>query len=116
MGLLFRALYVEKLAMDEATESSFKVIIVGAGITGLTLAHLLSLLGIDHQVIEAHKEIVHPAGGSFGIRPNAARILDQIGCWTDIVQISKPLDAAHIRRKDGSSRVTSHIYSHIAKE
>ena len=73
--------------MEEPKSRPFTVVIVGAGLSGLLLAHLLSQANIDFVVLEAHENIVHPAGGSFGCWPNAARILDQAGIWKHIERI-----------------------------
>ena len=102
--------------MEKNLRRPFKVIIVGAGISGLVLAHLLSRANIDHVILEAHKDIIHPAGGSFGVWPNAARILDQIGCWDDIESSYAPLDVFYIRQPDGSAFITSNVAAKIASE
>ena len=102
--------------MDKPTLRPFKVIIVGAGIAGLTLAHLLLRAGIDFVVVEAHSGISPPAGGSFGFWPNCARILDQIACWTDIESKGTPLEINHIRRPSGLPFITSRIAARIHAE
>ena len=95
---------------------SFKVIIVGAGLSGLLLAHLLDRANIDFIVLEKHEKIVHAVGGSFGCWPNAARILDQLGVWDDVENSGAPLELNSIRKPDGSAFVTSNIATTIASE
>lgn len=63
-----------------ATEqSSFRVIVVGGGMIGLSLAHILDRAGIDFVVLEKHKTVLAEKGSAFGIWPPAGRILDQMG-------------------------------------
>lgn len=102
--------------MENPAHRPFRVIIVGAGISGLTLAHLLLKAGIDFIVLEAHKDIGPPAGGSFGFWPNCARILDQIGCWDDVESKGSPLEFNHVRRPDGLPFITSAIPAKIYAE
>ena len=102
--------------VEESPPRAFKVIIIGAAVSGLVLAHLLARARVDFVLVEARKDVIYPAGGSFGIWPNAARILDQIGCWDDIVESSASLKSNHVRRSDGSSYISSKIAVEIASE
>ena len=102
--------------MNTEDPKPFKVVIVGAGISGLALAHLLARANIDFTLIEAHKDIVHPFGGSYGIWPNAARILDQLGCWEDIEKTGAPLETNYVRSQDGSPLIASRTYVKLAAE
>lgn len=102
--------------MVENNNEAFRVIIVGAGISGLLLANILARANIDFVVLEARSQIARPAGGSFDIWPNGARILDQIGCWDEIGRACEPLVAYDIRRADGSSLVTSDIPARMRLE
>lgn len=103
-------------AMEEPTFRPFKVIVVGAGIAGLTLAHLLLKADIDFVVVEAHTDMGPPAGGSFGFWPNCARILDQIGCWDDVKNKGAPLEVNHVRGPNGRPFVTSRMAAKIHAE
>ena len=102
--------------MDETTIGAFRVVVVGAGVSGLVMANLLTRANIDFILVEAHEDIFHPAGGSFGIWPNAARILDQIGCWENIENSYPPLKVSYIRRPNGSPFITSHFTAKISSE
>ena len=97
-----------KRALDDM---AFKIIIIGAGIAGLSLANMLKQAGIDFVVLEAYKDIERPAGGSYGIWPNAARILDQIECWENIQASCKPIEANHVRLPNGDPIKSSNISS-----
>lgn len=82
-------------------KSSFKVIIVGGSIAGLTLAHSLDRSGIDYVVLEAHDDFSPAVGASIGILPSGARVLDQLGCWEDIENLCYPLRITEICTKKG---------------
>lgn len=102
--------------MDEPKSRSFKVIIVGAGLSGLLLAHLLTKASIDFVVLEAHRNVVHPSGGGFCCWPNAARILDQAGIWKYVEESGAPMGLNHTREPNGTAFITSSISSSIADE
>ncbi|OJD30262.1 fad binding domain-containing protein [Diplodia corticola] len=79
----------------------FKVVIVGASIAGLTLANLFQNLNIDFVVLEAYGVIAPQVGASIGFHPNGLRILDQLGCYEDILKISAAADKTTVRTEDG---------------
>lgn len=95
--------------MAERNTEPFKVIILGAGISGLLPADRLSRANIDFVVLEAYSDTFRLVGGRFGIWPNAARILDQVDCREDIENACEPLTADHVRRSNGSCSITSDI-------
>ena len=94
-------------------EGNFRVIVVGAGVTGLIMSHALSKARIDHVVLESHPQVVHATGGSFGLWPNAARILVQLGCWEHMEAICEPLHWAQTRTPDGRMLVTSNVFDRV---
>ncbi|KAI1026380.1 hypothetical protein LB503_012854 [Fusarium chuoi] len=64
--------------------SAFKVIIVGAGVTGLTLAHCLAKAGIDFVLLD--KGVVAPSfGTTITLQPHGCRILHQLGCLDGVL-------------------------------
>ncbi|KXS10244.1 FAD/NAD(P)-binding domain-containing protein [Gonapodya prolifera JEL478] len=67
----------------------FKAIIVGGSISGLTTALLLEKAGIDYVVLES-RDIAPPVGASLGLWPNGFRILDQLGIYEQIMEITVP--------------------------
>ncbi|KAK7217804.1 hypothetical protein V2G26_005807 [Clonostachys chloroleuca] len=94
-----------------AAENDFKVIIVGGGIAGLTLANMLEKFDIDYVVLEAHKDIAPQVGASIGMFPNGLRILDQIGIHHQIKAIFKsdiPYNKSHMRNNEGKIITTIH--------
>jgi 2-polyprenyl-6-methoxyphenol hydroxylase-like FAD-dependent oxidoreductase len=49
---------------DQTSQKPFRVIVVGAGLVGLSLSHALQLANIDHVVLEKHSEIVSIHGAA----------------------------------------------------
>ncbi|KAL0943432.1 FAD binding domain protein [Colletotrichum truncatum] len=66
----------------------FKVIIAGGSVSGLSLANMLEKFNIDYVLLEAYPEVAPQVGASIGLLPNGFRILDQIGCYEPIRNIS----------------------------
>jgi 2-polyprenyl-6-methoxyphenol hydroxylase-like FAD-dependent oxidoreductase len=64
--------------------ANLKIIIVGGGISGLTLANCLQHAGIDFVLLEGRSEIGIHVGAGVGIEPNGDRILDQLGVRGDL--------------------------------
>ncbi|KXJ88085.1 hypothetical protein Micbo1qcDRAFT_189971 [Microdochium bolleyi] len=62
-----------------ASITTHQVVIVGGGITGLTLAVMLQQLGVDYVLLEAYSSVTPQLGASLGLFPNGLRILDQLG-------------------------------------
>jgi 2-polyprenyl-6-methoxyphenol hydroxylase-like FAD-dependent oxidoreductase len=90
-----------------AETSSFKVIIAGGGIAGLTLANCLQHADIDYVILEARDVVAPNVGASIGMFSNGGRILDQLGVYDDILAQTEPTkwmsnwkDGKLILRKD----------------
>jgi len=80
---------------------NFKVIIVGGGVAGLTLANILERFGIEFIVLEAGLDPAPQEGASIGLMGHGLRILDQLGCYEKLrVPNSKMLDLLVLRSKD----------------
>ncbi|CAG8956918.1 hypothetical protein HYFRA_00011967, partial [Hymenoscyphus fraxineus] len=60
-----------------------KVIIIGAGIAGLTLSLLLAKHHIPSLIFEARPQS-HTQGGTLALAPNALRVLDHCGVYEQI--------------------------------
>lgn len=82
-------------------KEEFTVIIVGASIAGLTLAHCLQRANIKHIVLEKACDPAPQLGASIGILPNGARIIDQLGLFDEILGHTEPLGTANIHFPDG---------------
>jgi 2-polyprenyl-6-methoxyphenol hydroxylase-like FAD-dependent oxidoreductase len=83
-------------------KSSFRVVIVGGGIAGLTLANTLQNADIDFVLLESRSMIDPQVGASIGVLPNGSRILDQVGCYDDIIGLTEPILRTISHKEDGS--------------
>ena len=80
--------------------TTFRVIIVGGGVAGLTLANALEQARVDYVLLESRDEFAPLVGASIALAANGNRILDQLGCYKEIEDHTKPL--VHSRAwKDG---------------
>ncbi|KAK4646853.1 uncharacterized protein QC761_100980 [Podospora bellae-mahoneyi] len=96
----------------------FKIIIVGGGIAGLTLANMLEKFEVDYILLEARDNIAPAVGASIGLFPNGLLILDQIGCYEPVRAVAQgdSVKYAHMRRPDGSSvSCTEDLFAHLKK-
>jgi 2-polyprenyl-6-methoxyphenol hydroxylase-like FAD-dependent oxidoreductase len=82
-------------------KKSFKVIIAGGGISGLSLANMLQKNGIDYILLEAYPDIAPQVGASIGLLPHGTRVLDQLGMYEDIRKLVSPLDHFFMRNDKG---------------
>ncbi|RDW79302.1 FAD-dependent oxidoreductase [Aspergillus mulundensis] len=64
---------------------SFRVLIVGGSITGLSLAAMLERYGIDYILVEKHADVAPEIGASIGLLAHGSRILDQLGCLEELL-------------------------------
>ena len=87
---------------DSTSPKPFRVIVIGAGIVGLSLSHALQLANIDHVVLEKHNKIVSLKGAALIIWPAVARIFDQFGILDRITKTTAPVDNSYKRWPDGS--------------
>ncbi|RAK97686.1 FAD-dependent oxidoreductase [Aspergillus ibericus CBS 121593] len=79
-----------------------KVIVVGSGVAGLTLALMLEKHGVDYLLLEAYSDIVATVGAGIALAPNGLRVLDQLGCFEDVLSRSATIDQIHFRKPDGT--------------
>ncbi|KAI5357472.1 Putative FAD-binding domain, FAD/NAD(P)-binding domain superfamily [Septoria linicola] len=79
-----------------------KVIIVGGGIAGLTLANALEQADIDFVLLEARSLLDPQVGASIGLGAQSLRIYDQFGAAQDILDETVPLTISRGHRADGS--------------
>ncbi|KAG0363257.1 hypothetical protein BG005_001990 [Podila minutissima] len=68
--------------------TDLKILIVGGGIAGLTLATLLEKAGIDYQVFE-RAAAIRPLGSVIAIGPNILPVIEQLGLLEELVAASK---------------------------
>lgn len=84
------------------SEKPFRVIVVGAGVVGLSLSHAFQLANIEHVVLEKHDSIVSYVGAALAILPHTARVFDQFGFLDKLNAQCTPLSKAHRRWPDGT--------------
>ncbi|THC92759.1 hypothetical protein EYZ11_007751 [Aspergillus tanneri] len=76
----------------------FPVVIIGAGIGGLTLGALLHDLDIAFVVLE-RAPVVTPQGAGISLAPNCLRVLDQLGLYQAIQAHSQELLGIRVYRE-----------------
>lgn len=82
--------------------SSFRVIVVGASVAGLTLAHCLDKAGIDYIVLEKHENVDHVSlGGFLSVQPNGAQVLSQLGLHDTVAAAGETITVCHTGFPDG---------------
>ncbi|CRG87305.1 FAD binding domain protein [Talaromyces islandicus] len=98
----------------EYENSPFKVVIVGGGITGLTLAHCLDRAGVDYVLLEKHIDICANIGGAIAVEPNGTQILDQLGFYHDFKKKAHELRGWYYRYPGGN--LTESLWPAMLKE
>lgn len=78
-----------------------RVIIVGGGLAGLTLANALEKADVDFVLLEARARLDPQVGASIGLNAAALRILDQLGAAQDIIKHTAPVKVSKVHRSDG---------------
>lgn len=83
-----------------------QVIIVGGGITGLTMALMLQRLGVDYILLEAYGSVTPEQGASIALYANGLRILDQLGIFSQIEKVGVPAGiSVHRDHTNGGKRM-----------
>lgn len=83
-----------------ASDEPFRVVIVGGGVAGLSLAHCLEKANIDYILLE--KGVIAPEWGtSISIHPNGCRILHQIGALEEAEKYCVPMERFYNRDSTG---------------
>ncbi|KAG0068302.1 hypothetical protein BGZ89_004965 [Linnemannia elongata] len=91
------------------------VMIVGAGLGGLTLAILLQRAGIEYQVFEKSTEI-KPFGSAIALGPNILPLFTQLGLYEEFLAIAKPVNHITIHKAQGMRRMGAvDIEEHIER-
>ncbi|KAI1334898.1 hypothetical protein F5Y15DRAFT_420339 [Xylariaceae sp. FL0016] len=57
----------------------FRVVIIGAGPTGLALGNMLSAADVDFVILEKRESVVTDSGACIMLWPHSVRVLDQLG-------------------------------------
>ncbi|CZS93680.1 hypothetical protein WAI453_001167 [Rhynchosporium graminicola] len=95
-------------------DAPFRVIIVGAGVAGLVLAHALEKASIDFILLD--KGIVAPPWGtSITIHPHGCRILHQIDCLDTVSALCSPMGLFFQRDQSGKELLSQGFFDAIAR-
>jgi len=86
--------------MAEATGMSRKVVIIGAGIAGVTAAVALARKGLDAEIYEQAPELKE-VGAGVGLWGNAFRALRAIGLADGVMRLAGEAAGSGIKRPDG---------------
>ncbi|KAI0111610.1 FAD/NAD(P)-binding domain-containing protein [Daldinia grandis] len=79
----------------------FRVVVVGGGPVGLTMAHTLSKAGIEFVVLERRPSVFEDAGASLVIGPHGMRAFKQLGLYERLREISVEFTSAQVCTEDG---------------
>lgn len=79
----------------------FKVLIIGGGIAGLSLALMLEAYGFEYELLEKHADVAPKLGAGVVFTPNGARILDQIGVWALMCDLASPINRGTVVSPEG---------------
>ena len=97
--------------MTEPFHLETTVIIVGAGIAGLTLALSLERADIPFILLESHREVAPQIGASVGLLPNGLLILDQLGVYESVRSVTIPCNRSFHRDAFGGVLLDSNAFS-----
>ncbi|KAL8655266.1 MAG: hypothetical protein Q9226_003107 [Calogaya cf. arnoldii] len=90
------------------------MIVIGAGVTRLTLSHALTKAKIDHLVLE-RGGIAPPHGSSIGFHANGSRTLDQLEYLQAVEDLCVPMKQFVTRLPNGSLLNRSDFFDSIAE-
>ncbi|KIW90475.1 uncharacterized protein Z519_09121 [Cladophialophora bantiana CBS 173.52] len=71
--------------------TKFRAVIVGGGVSGLTLTSALEKSKVEYVLLEDREDFAPSVGASIALAANGARILDQLGCYQTIEGHAIPL-------------------------
>ncbi|KAI1412765.1 FAD binding domain protein [Hypoxylon sp. FL1857] len=93
-----------------ASETPFRVIIVGAGVAGLTASHCLHKAGIDHIILERRADVAPAMGSSIAMYPGSGRIFHQLGILERMETTCSPCKYSWTRGPDGKDIVHNEFF------
>ncbi|KAL4864905.1 hypothetical protein BDV12DRAFT_175419 [Aspergillus spectabilis] len=87
---------------------AFKILIIGGSITGLSLAAILERYGIDYELFERYGDVAPAVGASIGLLGHGSRILEQLGCYEELIPFGTGVQDMHYHGPDGK-----HLGAHV---
>ena len=91
-----------------------KIVVVGGGPVGITVAHALTRAGIDFVLLESRPSIVMAAGASLVMSQIGLRALSQFGVLPAIEKVSSPLSICkrfdHQGRTIGDAKLFTYLH------
>jgi len=100
--------------MMEEGHSSFKVIIIGAGVTGLTLAHCLAKASINFVLLD--KGVVALRfGTTIILQLHGCRVLHQLGCLDAVLATCDVMGGANCRDPSGKIFASNDLFGVVKK-
>ncbi|KAF9193177.1 hypothetical protein BGZ50_007717 [Haplosporangium sp. Z 11] len=91
--------------------SQLKVLIVGAGLGGLTLGLLLEQAGIPYTILEKHSGDLIPLGSSISLNQAIQPLFEQLGMLPELEAISKPINSMTFLKESMSKIGSLDLYS-----
>ncbi|KAG0211184.1 hypothetical protein BGX28_008364 [Mortierella sp. GBA30] len=91
--------------------SQLKVLIVGAGLGGLTLGVLLEQAGIPYTILEKHAGDLLPLGSSISLNQTIQPLFEQLGMLPELEAISKPISSMTFLKESMNKIGSLDLYS-----
>lgn len=88
------------LILQKGAFMSDKVIIIGAGTGGLSLALFLEKAGIESEIYEQAPEF-SDVGASYAVHPNGTHIVNELGLADELLENSHQLSDYKLKSKEG---------------
>jgi len=85
--------------------SHLEVIIVGAGLGGLTLGILLDQAGIPFRILEKHPGELIPLGSSISLNQTIQPLMEQLGLMPELEAISKPISSMTFLKEHNMNKI-----------
>ena len=76
-----------------------KVLVIGAGAAGATVAAFLAEGGVAVEIIEAKPDVT-ALGSGITLQGNALRVLEQVGVWPQVEASGYSFDSLGLRAPD----------------
>ncbi|KAF9919339.1 hypothetical protein BX616_007063 [Lobosporangium transversale] len=91
--------------------SQLRVLIVGAGLGGLTLGLLLEQAGIPFIILEKHAGELIPLGSSISLNQSIQPLFEQLGMLPELEAISKPISSMTFLKESMTKIGSIDLYS-----